>query len=808
MKRMNSVTPNFTPRAQKAIASAKKIAMELNNSLVAPAHLLIAILETRQFVINAILENLNIEGQLLSTMLQEAIIEESEKDPPEYGKQFKDKIKESFDYAAKFHHDYVGLEHLFYVCLSSEELKTYFEDLGHNIQKVLKSVESYILSNQAPEKKPSSTPTPVNTNESLSKESALVRFSIDYTELATEGKLDEVFFKDSEIMQISEVLCRKSKNNPILLGDAGVGKTAVIEALAQKISSGESAEFLLDKKIYAIDLPAMIAGTKYRGQFEERLKKLISEASVDPRVILFIDEIHTLIGAGNSEGSMDAANILKPFLARGEIRCIGATTFDEYRKTILKDGALDRRFHSISVDEPTRDQAVKILNKVAKTYEDFHGVGYTPKSIECAVDLSRKYIMDKFLPDKAIDLIDQAASKVKIKSFKRPTNIKKIEKTLQKLFTEEEQAGGEVKTKIMNKAEKVFEIYKIKLDQWANDCKKIGAKVTEQDLYKVVSEKTGIPVEKIKKDYSNEAIDLEKNLLKSVIGQDDAVKAINEAVMFSFSGLSDSTKPIGSFLFLGSTGLGKTHTAKMIAKNLFERENNLIQLDMSEFSEKTSITRLIGASPGYVGYEEGAQLIERVKRNPYCVIIFDEIEKAHEDVLNLLLQILEEGKLTGNMGQSADFSNAIIVMTSNIGQELYQKTNSVGFISQESTAEDLKKSILNSAKKHFKLELLNRIGSIIPYNQLRLEDLRAILNIEIRDFQKQLKNKNINLKISAQVRIDICKRAMEENMGARPLQRIFRDEVQSICARKILENEDIKEINFKCNKGKDSITWN
>ena len=801
---MNSVTPNFTPRAQKAIASAKKIAMELNNSLVAPAHLLIAILETRQLAINAILDNLNIDGQLLSTILQEAILEDSQKGPPEYGKQFKEKIKESLTYAAKFHHDYVGLEHLFYVCLSSEELKTYFEDLGHNVQKVLKSVEGYILSNKAPEKSPS-TPTPVNTGETLPKESALAKFSIDYTQLAIEGKLDEVFFKESEIMQISEVLCRKSKNNPILLGDAGVGKTAVIEALAQKIARGDSAEFLLDKKVFAVDLPAMIAGTKYRGQFEERLKKLITEASVDPRVILFIDEIHTLIGAGNSEGSMDAANILKPFLARGEVRCIGATTFDEYRKTILKDGALDRRFHSISVNEPTRDQAVKILSKVSKTYEDFHGITYTPESIECAVDLSKKYIMDKFLPDKAIDLIDQAASKVKIKSFKRPTNIKKIERTLQKLFTEEEQAGAEKKVKIMNKAEKVFEIYKIKLDQWAKECKKIGAKVTEHELYNVVSEKTGIPVEKIKKDYSNEAVNLEKNLLKHVIGQDEAIKAINEAVMFSFSGLTESTKPIGSFLLLGSTGLGKTHTAKMIAKNLFARQDNLIQLDMSEFSEKTSVTRLIGASPGFVGYEEGAQFLERVKRNPYCVIIFDEIEKAHEDVLNLLLQILEEGKLTGNMGQSADFSNAIIVMTSNIGQELYQKTNSVGFISQEASAGDFKKSIINSAKKHFKLELLNRIDSIIPYNQLNLEELRKILNIEIKEFQKQLKKKDIKLKISAQVRVDICERAMEENMGARPLQRIFRDEVQSICARKILENQELKEINFRLKGGETQI---
>ena len=802
--RMNSVTPNFTPRAQKAIASAKKIAKELNNSTVTPAHLLIAILESRQFVINAILENLNIEGSFFSTMLQDAITEDSKKDAPEYGELFKDKIKESLAYASKISHDYVGLEHLFYVCLSSEELKLYFEDLGHNVQKILKSVEGYILSSQAPEKK-NKTHTPVSTNETAPKESAIARFSIDYTQLAIDNKLDEVFFKELEVSQISEVLCRKSKNNPILLGDAGVGKTAVIEALAQSIVNGDSVEFLLDKKIFAIDLPAMIAGTKYRGQFEERLKKLINEAAADPRAILFIDEIHTLIGAGNSEGSMDAANILKPFLARGEIRCIGATTFEEYRKTILKDGALDRRFHSILVNEPTRDQAVKILKKVSKTYEDFHGIKYSPGSIECAVDLSKKYIMDKFLPDKAIDLIDQAASRVKIKSFKRPMNIKKIEKTLQKLFSEEERAAGGKKAQLMTKAEKVFDIYKIKLDQWAKDCKDEGAQVTKQDLYDVVSQKTNIPVEKIKKDHGSNAVELRQKLLKCVVGQQEAIDSVNESVMFSLSGLIDSNKPVGSFLFLGSTGLGKTHTAKMIAENLFERDDKLIQLDMSEFSEKTSVARLIGAAPGYVGFEEGAQLIERVKRNPYCVIIFDEIEKAHEDVLSLLLQILEEGKLTGSMGQSADFSSAIIILTSNVGQELYQKTNSVGFMAEESTPKDFKKTILKSAKKHFKLELLNRIDSIIPFNRLELPELRKILNIDIKDFQKQLKKKGVTLKISAQIRVDICNRAEEENMGARPLQRIFRDEVQSVCARKILENTEVKEINFKCN---DNISCN
>jgi len=796
--RMN-VTPNFTPRAQKAIGTSKKIALELNNSKVVPAHLLIAVLESRQFTINNILENLNIEGQLLSTILQDAILEKSKNVVPEYSKEFKDKIKESLSYASKFQHDYVGLEHLLFVCLSSEELKFYFEDLGHNVQKLLTSIESYILSSQDLEsEKDSQKAAPQNAGDIVRpKESALARFSIDYTQLAKDNKLDEVFFKEGEMARVSEVLCRKSKNNPMLLGDAGVGKTAVVEALAQKISSGEAAEFLLDKRIFGVDLPAMIAGTKYRGQFEERLKKLIDEASADKRVILFIDEIHTLIGAGNSEGSMDAANILKPFLARGEVRCIGATTYDEYRKSILKDAALDRRFHSVSVHEPTTDQAIKILNKVSKTYEDFHGVSYAPEAIVASVELSKKYISDKFLPDKAIDLIDQAAAKVKIKSFKRPMNIKKIEKTLQRLFDEEEKAGSKQRTRLMSKAEKVFDIYKIKLDLWAEDCRKLGAKVTEEDIHKVISEKANIPLEKIKKDYSEEAINLKNNLSKWVIGQPEALSALSECVMFSFSGLSDSEKPVGSFLLLGSTGLGKTHTAKMIAKNLFEREDNLIQLDMSEFSEKTSVSRLIGAAPGYVGYEEGAQLIEKVKRNPYCVIIFDEIEKAHEDVLNLLLQILEEGRLTGNIGQSADFSNAIIVMTSNIGQELYQKTNSMGFMPKEENKDDFKKLITDSAKKHFKLELLNRIDSVIAYNQLGMKELREILNIDIKKFQKRLKKKGINLKISAQVRVDICERAMEENMGARPLQRIFRDEVQSICAHKILENQGLKEISFR-----------
>ena len=799
--RMN-VTPNFTPRAQKAIGVAKKIARELNSKEVLPAHLLIAILESRQFSINAIFEGLGIDTGILSALLQDAVDSNSAAGMLEYSESFKEKIKESLTYASKFKHDYVGLEHLLFVCLDSTELKIYLEELGHNTKKILNCIEDHIISNQR-DSKTLKNPTPSKTLESSkTRESALGRYSLDYTKLAEEKKLDEVFFKDREIREISEVLCRKAKNNPVLLGDAGVGKTAIVECLAQKIVSQDAAEFLLDKRIHVVDLPSMIAGTKYRGQFEERLKKLIQEAAEDPRVILFIDEIHTLVGAGNSEGSMDAANILKPLLARGKIKCIGATTYEEYRKTILKDSALDRRFHPVSVLEPNVKQSIKILKKVSKSYEDFHAVKYTEDSITYAVELSKKYITDRFLPDKAIDLIDQAASKVKIKTFKRPRNIKRIEKQLQKLFDEEDQAAGHAKSKIMDRAEKAFEVYKDKLEEWAEECRSTGAKVTKEDICRVISEKTKIPYEKIHKDYSNEALELKNNLEKCVIGQEEAVSTINDAVMFSFSGLTDSNKPIGSFLLMGATGLGKTHTAKMIARHLYEREDNFIQFDMSEFSEKTSVSRLIGASPGYVGYEEGSQLIEKVKRNPYCVIVFDEIEKAHDEVLNLLLQILDEGKLTDNVGQAADFSSALIVLTSNIGQDLYQKTKSIGFNSEPNKEEDFKKSVIAEAKKHFKLELLNRIDKIIPYKTLTHKELRAILNIEIKTFQKQLKKKNINLKISASARKDICERAEEENMGARPLQRIFREDVQSFVAKKMVENQNLSEISFKYVDGK------
>ena len=511
---------------------------------------------------------------------------------------------------------------------------------------------------------------------------------------------------------------------------------------------------------------------------------------------MFVDEIHTLVGAGNSEGSMDAANILKPALARGTIKCIGATTYEEYRKTLLKDGALDRRFHPISVNEPNREQALKIIKKISRSYENFHGVKYTDGAIEYSVDLSKKYMPDRFLPDKAIDLIDQAASKVKIKKFKRPPNIKRVEKRLQALFEEEESATGAEKNKVMRKAENAFERYKTLLEKWADKCKKEGVSVTKEDICRVVAQKTNIPFEKIHKDYSKEALQLKDNLNKSIIGQKDAVDSINDAVMLSFSGLTEGNKPIGSFLLLGSTGLGKTHTAKMLSKFLYEKEESFLQFDMSEFSEKTSVSRLIGASPGYVGFEEGSPLIEKVKRNPYCVIIFDEIEKAHEDVLNLFLQILEEGKLTDSVGQSADFSNTIIIMTSNVGQNLYQKTASMGFGKGSNEQDSISDKVLAEAKKSFKLELLNRMDKIIPYNNLDESDMRKILNINIKDFQKLLKSKGIKLSISPSCRDYMCQSAMKENMGARPLHRIMKEKIKSPSAKKIVENPDSKHIKF------------
>lgn len=794
-------TPNFTPRAQKVIGISKKIAIELNSEEVFPLHLLVAILECRQFSVNSILENLSIDPPLLSSLLQESATQGlSEGQVPEYSESFKEKIKESLAFAKKLMHDYVGVEHLLYACIDSLALKEFMEELGHNSKKILKSIEDYI---STPTSKDIShgitTETPLTPSKSSagpSKDSALARFSVDYSKLAEDNKLDEVFFKDEEINQVTEILCRKSKNNPVLLGDAGVGKTAVVECLAQKIYTQECAEFLLDKRIHVVDLPSMIAGTKYRGQFEERLKELVEDASKDKRVILFIDEIHTLVGAGNSEGSMDAANILKPALARGTIKCIGATTYEEYRKTLLKDGALDRRFHPISVNEPNRDQAVKIIKKISSTYESFHGVKYTDDSIEHAVDLSKKYMPDRFLPDKAIDLIDQAASKVKIRKFRRPKNIKRAEKRLQDLFEQEEESVGDEKSNVMKKAEKAFEKYKVLLENWAEKCKQEGAEVTSEDICRVVAQKTNIPLEKIQKDYSKEALQLKDNLNKSIVGQRDAVSSINDSVMLSFSGLAEGNKPIGSFLLLGSTGLGKTHTAKMLCKFLYEKEDSFIQFDMSEFSEKTSVSRLIGASPGYVGFDEGSPLIEKVKRDPYCVVIFDEIEKAHEDVLNLFLQILEEGKLTDSVGQSADFSNAIIIMTSNVGQNLYQKTNSMGFGGTSEDETSVLDKVTAEAKKSFKLELLNRIDKIIPYNNLGDKEMREILNINIKDFQKLLKSKGIKLSISSACRDYMCKSAMKENMGARPLHRIMKEKIKSPSAKKIVENPGAKHIKF------------
>ena len=592
--------------------------------------------------------------------------------------------------------------------------------------------------------------------------------------------------REKEVEEISEILCRRNKNNPILLGEPGVGKTALIEALAQKIVQREAPEFLLSKQIFALDLGALIAGTKYRGQFEERLKKIIEELVTHEDFIIFIDEIHTLIGAGGAEGTMDAANILKPLLARGKIRCIGATTTSEYRKTIAKDGGLDRRFQRLYVDEPTREHSVKILKGLMPKYQEFHNVNYANTCCDLIVDLSSRYITDRFLPDKAIDILDQAGSKCKTKHFKRPNEAKKFEQDIEKCSNEEE-------------LKKTTQKYEEVMLEWAKDIAKTPPKVTEDDIYEVVSQKAKIPLSELKQDEAKTFLNLEKNLNNLVIGQPEAIKKISSSILRSKSGVRDRDKPIASFLLLGTTGVGKTFAAKMLAKTVFGGEDNIIRVDMSEFSEKASISRLIGASPGYIGFEDGGYLTESIRKKPYSIVLFDEVEKAHPDVCQILLQIMDEGELKDSNGKTANFKNSIILLTGNVGDRSFDSKKTMGFSGGEYEPSfiESRKNVLVEAKKIFKPEFVNRLDEIIIFQPLNKQNNIEIARLELKNLENRLKIQNIFIKYTPKVLEFLVEKGTSAKNGARFLKRTIQKKIEDeislmIISQKAKSGETIK----------------
>jgi ATP-dependent Clp protease ATP-binding subunit ClpC len=789
--------PNFTPRVQQAIKIAKQDAISLEHEKVQPMHLLSGIFKVQNSFFEAlyrnnVFENLDFKDYISNYIESSSIFNISELS---YSKDFKKVLKDSVELANSYAHDYVGIEHILVNLLTLPDLKVFFDEIGLNSEELCLQIKSTLegeiiekadqIKDAETKKNRYQTPPPqlrVNdSNPNLSK------YATNFTELAKEGKFDKVVCRNDSIKEIIEILCRRTKNNPIILGEAGVGKTALAEGLAQKIVSSDIPDFLQNKNIYSLNLNHIVAGTKYRGQFEERLKDVVEEIKSDDNNILFIDEIHTIVGAGSAEGSMDAANILKPMLARGEIRCIGATTIKEYKSSIEKDAALTRRFQTVYVEEPSTTECFEILKNVSPQYESFHGVKYRKNALKSAVDLSSRYIVNRCLPDKAIDLIDEAGSKVKIKNFNKPEELKKIESDLESLIDQEQSTKDISRKEVLGSCiDELFEEYQSILDDWQKSFKLKPIYVTEKDIQETISTKTSIPISIISSSSDEKYLKLKDNLNKEIIGQSKAVNSIYNSIIRSACGLNSPDKPAGTFLFLGKTGTGKTLTAKKISKFIFGGENKLIRFDMGEYSESISSAKLIGSSPGYVGYENGSMLIDKVRKNPYSVILFDEIEKAHPEVLKVLLGILDEGSLSDNFGRTADFKNCLIILTGNLGSEIIEKSHgTIGFNNPNS--EDLiREKIKDKVQSHFSPEFANRIDELVIFSSFSDENYKKIINLHLDKINKKLSSKRIKLFLDKTVVDYFVSELKSINLGARPIERIFQKEIESSLAENML----------------------
>ena len=815
--------PNFTPRAQQAINEAKKVAEKYGHDLVSLDHLFYGMVKLSAGILSEILFLLNIDQKLLLKNVdsffakdfhEEDIFSPSggnQSHDPVFDEHFHLVLKVSSSISEKLGHEYVGIEHILLALLKYEHssISAYFKAFNASEDDVVEEVREYLhlskensLKNKEETKK-SATTAPVK-DSSLQ---TLEKHATNLNAMAQKGKFDNIVGKNTEIAEVCEILCIRTKNNPVLLGSPGVGKTAIVEGLAQRIQKSTCPDFLLGKIIYALDLGSLIAGTKYRGQFEERLKKIIDEAKKSPNIILFIDEIHTLVGAGSAEGSMDAANLLKPLLARGELKCIGATTQDEYKKTILKDGALDRRFQSVEVIEPTKEETKEIIHGIKSKYEDFHTIQYSDEVVDLIVDLSAKYILDKQFPDKAIDIMDQAGSKVKIKNISRPDEAKQIEKQLEDLAVKDSQLQmmGAMSIELEDKQLDLLEKYDKIIEAWARKTLKSKIQVKKEDIYQVISARTGVPVSEMSKKDSQKMLSLFKMLNKKIVGQTEALEEISESILRSKSGLQDTNKPVGSFLLVGASGTGKTYTAKCIAEHIYGGKDKLIQIDMSEYSEKISSSRLIGASPGYVGYEEGGDLTEKVRRNPYSVILFDEIEKAHPEVLNILLQILEEGFVTDNSGRKINFNNNIIILTGNIGSEKLEKP-SIGFSANTDHMSN-KNKIKNELKVFFRPEFLNRLNEIIVFKDFEIDQLVQVTKLELNKLGDKLSEKGIELSYTPSLSKYLAEKAKEQKMGARPIKRLIQKNIENTLSTLLLDKSLTEGSKIKFSISKEDIKY-
>ena len=799
----------YTEKAKRAIMIAQEEAINFNHDYIGTEHILIGLVKEEEGIASQVLSGLGVNIDKVMEEVERLVGrgEYQQANEVSFTPRAKKVLELASQEASQLKHNYIGTEHILLGLIKegSGVAIRILADLGVNPEDVYSGVMKVLMESETQsftsglKKRPTKTP-------------ALDEFGRDLTRLAREDKLDPVIGRSAEIQRVIQILSRRKKNNPCIIGEAGGGKTAIVEGLAQKIENNDVPEILKNKRIVCLDLALIVAGTKYRGEFEKRLKKIVNEVQESNEIILFIDEIHTLVGAGAAEGAIDASNILKPALARGELQVIGATTADEYRKYIEKDAALERRFQPIYISEPSIEETIKILQGLRDKYEAHHKIKITDQALEAAAHLSARYVSGRFLPDKAIDLVDEAASRIKLQNTISPPDVKEMEERLNRIRKEKESA---VKVQQFEKAaqlrdkEKKLEAELIKVkEKWEAGRRKNKAEVSEEDIAEIVSSWTGIPVFSLKEEEAQKLLRMEEELHKRIIGQDEAIISISRAIRRARAGMKNPKRPIGSFIFLGPTGVGKTELARSLAEFLFGDENALISLDMSEYMEKFAVSRLVGAPPGYVGYEEGGQLTEKVRRKPYSVVLLDEIEKAHPDVFNILLQIFEDGRLTDSQGRVVDFKNTVIIMTSNVGATLIKKGATLGFRgtneSEEISYKEIKEKVMGELNKTFRPEFLNRIDEVIVFKSLTKEEIKKIADLMLDEVRILLKEQKIDLEVKDKAKEILAKEGYDPNFGARPLRRTIEKLIENPISEKILAGEfkegDCIVINAKDNK--------
>lgn len=814
---------NFTPRAQQVLALARKEADRFHHNYVGTEHLLLGLIKLGQGVAVSVLQKMGLDLETVRGEVEKQVGTGQETKTPASSIPYTPRVKKVLALAGKeakaLNHSYVGTEHILLGLLREGEgvaarvLKSLDIDIERTRNEILRELDPQFSAGQGGEGGVGSggagsgggggeeaAPRAGAEDKKEVKTPALKAFGRDLTELARKGEMDPVVGRKNEIRRVIQILCRRTKNNPVLVGEAGVGKTAIVEGLAQEIAKGNVPEILADKKVITLDLALMVAGTKYRGQFEERIKAVMDEIKRSKNVIIFIDELHTIVGAGAAEGAMDASNIFKPALSRGELQCIGATTLNEYRKYIEKDSALDRRFQNVKVEPPSVEDTIVILKGIRGKYEEHHKATFTDKAVEAASKLSDRYITGRFLPDKAIDVLDEAGSRARISSLNRPPEIENMTKEIDEVCGQKEQAIAaqhfEEAAKFRDREKQLRAKQDAAVEEWKKTRDEQRVVVDEEQMAQVVSDWTGIPLSRLEKKESEKLLTLETELQKVIIGQDPATIAIARALRRSRADLKDPRRPIGSFMFLGPTGVGKTELAKQLAAQIFGSQDAIVQIDMSEYMEKFSVSRLIGSPPGYVGYEEGGQLTEAVRRRPYSVVLFDEIEKAHPDVVQLMLQILEDGRLTDSLGRTVDFRNTIILMTTNVGAALIQRQTTMGFAAAGASdfrdIDKLKEKVLEEAKRVFKPEFLNRINDLVVFRPLGKEELIKIVDIEVAKVGKRLAARHILLEFTPESKLLLIEKGYDEKYGARPLRRAVEHYLEDPLAEAMLRG-DVKE---------------